>query len=78
MMPPLPEPFPAGYIAQTEYFFTADQIKEYGKACAAAERERLLQIVYEQATPFGTSGECIWIAVKSQVRHVPKTDWSAA
>ena len=55
-----------------------DQMQAYGKACAAAERERLLRIVYEQATPLGTSGECIWISVKSQVRHVPKTDWSAA
>lgn len=59
-------------------WYTADQMQEYGKACAAAERERILRIVYEQATPFGTTGECVWIAVKSQVRHVPKTDWSAA
>jgi hypothetical protein len=26
-LPPLPEPFPAGYIAQTEYFYTADQLR---------------------------------------------------
>lgn len=35
IMPPLPEPFPAGYIAQTEYFYTADQMKAYGQACRA-------------------------------------------
>ena len=58
--------------------YTTEQLQAYGKVCAAAERERILQIVYEQSTPFGTPGECIWIAVKSQVRHVPKTDWSAA
>ena len=39
IMPPLPEPFPAGYIAQTEYFYTADQMKAYGQAC----REQALE-----------------------------------
>ena len=37
--PPLPESFPAGYIAQTEYFYTADQLKAYGQAC----REQALE-----------------------------------
>lgn len=78
MMTPLPEP--KTHTDETWHitYFTASQMQEYGKACAAAERERLLQIVYEQSTPFGPLGECIWISVKSQVRHVPKTDWSAA
>ena len=26
-LPPLPKPFPAGYIAQTEYFYTAKQLR---------------------------------------------------
>ena len=38
-LPPLPESFPAGYIAQTEYFYTADQLKAYGQAC----REQALE-----------------------------------
>ena len=39
IMPPLPEPFPAGYIAQTEYFYTAEQMQAYGQACRAAALE---------------------------------------
>ena len=41
---PLPEPFPAGYIAKTEYFYTADQMHAHAaKVCAEkdAEIERL-------------------------------------
>jgi len=32
-LPKLPESFPAGYIAKTEHFYTADQMREYGLAC---------------------------------------------
>ncbi len=77
MMPPLPKNTELEKALGCSVVHYEDAV-EYGKACAAAERERILQIVYEQSTPFGTPGECIWIAVKSQVRHVPKTDWSAA
>ena len=35
-LPPLPEPVPAGYIAQTEYFFTKEQMREYGQQCRDA------------------------------------------
>ena len=38
---PLPEPFPAGYIAQTEYFYTADQMRDYSDAENAALRASL-------------------------------------
>jgi len=41
---PLPKPFPAGYIAKTEYFYTADQMHAHAtKVCAEkdAEIERL-------------------------------------
>ena len=32
----LPEPFPAGYIAQTEYFYTADQLRQaYAQGAAS-------------------------------------------
>jgi len=41
-LPPLPESFPAGYIARTEYFYTAAQVraiqletaKDVQEACA--------------------------------------------
>jgi len=36
---PLPEAFPAGYIAQTEHFYTANQMIAYGKQC----RQQALQ-----------------------------------
>lgn len=42
-LPPLPESFPAGYIAQTEYFYTADQLKAYGQACREAALEEAAQ-----------------------------------
>lgn len=31
----MPEPFPAGYIARTEYFYTEAKLRQYGAACAA-------------------------------------------
>lgn len=68
-LPPLPESFPAGYIAQTEYFFTADQMQAYGQQCALAERERILKIAYEQSTAYGKTGECMWIGIKANVRN---------
>ena len=79
MTPPLPASFPAGYIAQTEHFYTANQMTEYGKACAAAEQDRILRIVHEAANAYGKAGECMRISIRAKVRNVePKPDWSAA
>jgi hypothetical protein len=39
-LPPLPDSFPAGYIAQTEYFYTAAQMIAYGKACRGEALEQ--------------------------------------
>lgn len=40
-LPPLPEPFDSWKIEDgVRAVFTADQMRAYGKACAAAERER--------------------------------------
>ena len=33
----LPEPFPAGYISQTEYFYTADQLRQAFAQGAASQ-----------------------------------------
>ena len=37
-LPPLPEARPYGYIAKTEYLFTADQLREYATAAVMEER----------------------------------------
>ena len=54
------------------------QLERFAELVAAAEQERILRIVYEQSVAYGNAGECMWIGVKSKVRYVPKTDWSAA
>ena len=59
--PPLPESFPAGYIAQTEYFYTADQLKAYGQAC----REAALLDAMNATLPFGKVGIVIASAIRS-------------
>lgn len=48
-LPPLPEATPAGYIAKTEYFYTAKQMREYALAAimrkepiSDAEIERII------------------------------------
>jgi len=92
MTPPLPlrtilQP------AQPEVWgFSLVQCIEYGKACAAAEQDRILRIVHEQANAYGKAGECMRIGIRAKVRnHIednrklvtkpdsrPETDWSAA
>lgn len=55
-LPPLPEPFPAGYIAQTEYFYTADQMADYGQKCrnaALQDAEALCNDHVEEIGSFG-------------------------
>lgn len=42
-LPPLPEPQKVCWIGHT--LFTADQMRAYGKACAAAEREAWSMLV---------------------------------
>lgn len=59
--PPLPESFPAGYIAQTEYFYTAEQLKAYGQAC----REAALLDAMNATLPFGKVGIVIASAIRS-------------
>lgn len=34
------------------------------------EQERILKICYEQCTPYGKPGECVWIGIKSHVRNL--------
>lgn len=34
----------------------------------AAERERILRIVYEHSQYYGLTGECLWIAIKAYTR----------
>jgi len=49
-LPPLPEPAQVErIISNVRNRYTADQMREYGKACAAAERERLLVIAKKRA-----------------------------
>jgi hypothetical protein len=80
MMPPLPESALRG-------LYSTDQLIEHGKACAAAEQDRILRIVHEQANTYGKAGECMAIGIRAKVRSKPdvgirtsetKTDWSAA
>jgi len=78
MTPPLPR---SNYFVSStgSDCYTEDQTKAYGKACAAAEQDRILRIVYSQSLAYGKTGECMWIGVKSHVRNGDtKTDWSAA
>jgi len=44
---PLPEAFPAGYIAQTEHFYTANQMIAYSKQCAESEREACAKVCHD-------------------------------
>ncbi len=81
MTPPLPEPERHDHGLHGRGF-TALQMTEYGKACAAAEQDRIMRIVHEQANAYGKPGECMWIGIRAKVVtkavSSPKTDWSAA
>ena len=59
ILPPLPEPFPAGYIAQTEYFYKAEQMQAYGQQCY----EKALLDAMNATLPFGKTGAVVAAAI---------------
>ena len=52
-LPKLPESFPAGYIAKTEHFYTADQMREYGQACRNQALEEAATLCLRMKTVSG-------------------------
>jgi len=46
-LPPLPESFPAGYIARTEYFYTAAQVRAIQLETARAVQEACVRVCEE-------------------------------
>jgi hypothetical protein len=59
-LPPLPKHDMLGmdmYGSPSKYGWSVDQMREYGAACAAAEREAIAQVVEELADewPFSTA-----------------------
>ena len=63
-LPPLPKPFPAGYIAQTEYFYTAKQLRARDLEVARLVLEGAAKVLTDYQIPVGNSaaGElaCQW------------------
>ena len=45
-LPPLPASFPAGYIAQTEYFYTAEQMQAFYKQGRAEALEEAAESLF--------------------------------
>lgn len=56
-LPPLPEPFLELFreLSPHVYAAWADQLRSYGEACAAAEREAIIRIIEAYKVPIGNS-----------------------
>lgn len=75
-LPPLPESFPAGYVAKTEYFYTAEQMQAYVQLYAQAAIDQAMAIVSN--TRYHTRWDCINEIRDLTDKHKEATDWSAA
>ena len=73
-LPPLPEPFPAGYIAQTEYFYTAEQMQAYGQQCREAALEEAASLAsttcHHEDTPFADGFNYASINIEKMIRSL--------
>ncbi len=70
--PPLPEPCCWGYdvpdapLPHGRGLFNADQMREYGATCAAAERERIAKWIATQRNDVPATGAEFSAAIRGQ------------